>query len=110
MHDNCKATLVIMVEHTATFLIAFQRIIVFLVWKKSEKFPPNISAWWSIKCICLVAFNYFDDLASDTNKFKFPFKETPSIKGDQYQLKPSIYSCYDCDRTSLCTETLLWKY
>ena len=45
-----------------------------------------------IECNCLIDFDHFDILASDTNKFRLLIKESLLIKRDQPQLNKTIKS------------------
>ena len=45
-----------------------------------------------LECNCSIDFDYFDILASDTNKFKLLIKESLLIKHDHPQLHKTIKS------------------
>ena len=50
--------------------------------KRFKSFKQSAASEHLIECNCSIDFNHFDILASDANKYRFPFKNSLLIKRD----------------------------
>ena len=95
--DTCVVTerLLIMVKHTVTFLLELRSIWVYrsdLTGKCLKSVKQLVVSDHLLECNCSTAFEHFDILVSDANKFRLLIKESLLIKRDQPQLNKTIKS------------------
>ena len=90
------ARLLIMVKHTATFLLELQTIWVYCNRKKNvltiSSVKQSTVSDHLVECNCLIGFDHFDILATDASNFRLLVKESLLIKSDQPYLNKTIKS------------------
>ena len=79
-----------MVKLTNIFLPEQQNIWEFLTWQRNEK--ESAVSDNCLQCDCIISFDNFDVLASDTNNFRLLIKESLLIKRDKPILNRTIKS------------------